>query len=164
MAVDVRAPLAAFRSERFFRVDGKLVHDRSALFGFYRTGDARWIQLHTNFPHHQAGILRFLGCDGTRASVASAVERWKAEDLEEVLVTAGCCAGMVGSTAEWQAHAQGRAVATLPLFEIVKVGDSPPEPCGRASRPRHTTPAMPTDGAGDRCSSRARTYPACRHS
>ena len=35
---------------------------------------------------------------------------------------------MVRSRAEWQAHPQGAEVATLPLLEIVKIGEAPPEP------------------------------------
>jgi hypothetical protein len=42
---------------------------------------------------------------------------------------------MVRSRAEWQAHAQGRAVASLPLFEIDKIGDAPPEPIREGPRP-----------------------------
>jgi hypothetical protein len=41
----------------------------------------------------------------------------------------------VRSRDEWLAHPQGRAVAALPLLEIVRIGDAPPEPLGRADRP-----------------------------
>ena len=29
--------------------------------GIYRTGDARYVRLHTNFPHHRDGMLKVLG-------------------------------------------------------------------------------------------------------
>src|SRR5262245_44150098 len=35
--VDVRAAIAAFRSERYLRVNGEAPHERDPLFGFYRT-------------------------------------------------------------------------------------------------------------------------------
>jgi crotonobetainyl-CoA:carnitine CoA-transferase CaiB-like acyl-CoA transferase len=136
VAVDVRAAVAAFRSERYLRVDGQPPPDvRGAIFGFYRTGDSRWIQLHGAMPHHRDGIVRLLGCDSTREAAAAAVEKWKAEELEDALAAAGMPAGMVRSRAQWQAHAQGRAVAALPLFEIVKIGEAPSEPSGDGARP-----------------------------
>lgn len=136
VAVDMRAAVAAFRSERYLRVDGHPPPDvRGAIFGFYRTGDGRWIQLHGAMPHHRDGIVRLLGCDGTREAAAAAVEKRKAEELEDALAAAGLPAAMVRSRAEWQAHAQGRAVAALPLFEIVKIGEAPPEPGGDGGRP-----------------------------
>jgi crotonobetainyl-CoA:carnitine CoA-transferase CaiB-like acyl-CoA transferase len=136
VAVDMRAAVAAFRSERFLRVDGHVPPDpRGGIFGFYRTGDGRWIQLHGALPHHREGIVKFLACGETREAAAAAVEKWSAEELEERLALAGLPAGMVRSRAEWQAHAQGRAVAALPLFEIVRIGDGRPEPGGDGARP-----------------------------
>src|SRR5262249_54837558 len=38
------------------------------------------------------------------------------------------------SRAEWHAHPQGAAVAGLPLLEIVKIGEAPPEPAGNGTR------------------------------
>ena len=136
VGVDMRAAVAAFRSERYLRVDGQLPPDvRGALFGFYRAGDGRWIQLHCAMPHHRDGIVGFLGCEGTRDALAAAVAKWSAGELEEALAATGLPVGMVRSRAEWQAHAQGRAVAAQPLFEIVRIGDAPPEPGGDGARP-----------------------------
>lgn len=42
---------------------------------------------------------------------------------------------MVRSMAEWAQHPQSAAVASLPLLEIDKIGDSPPEPLPEGSRP-----------------------------
>lgn len=136
VSVDIRAAAAAFRSERYLRVAAR---PPSALWdplaGFYRAGDGRFIQLHTNFPHHRDGVLRVLGCDGTREAVAAAIGGGRASALEDVLAAAGMCAGMVRRRDEWQGHPQGAAVAGLPLLEIVKLGASPPEPGGRGERP-----------------------------
>ena len=41
---------------------------------------------------------------------------------------------MVRSRAKWHAHPQGAAVAGLPLLEIVKIGEAPPEPAGNGPR------------------------------
>jgi len=42
---------------------------------------------------------------------------------------------MVRTRDEWRAHAQAQAVAGLPLLEIVRLGDAPPEPPGAGPRP-----------------------------
>ena len=85
-------------------------------------------------PHHHDGALKLLGCEGTRDAVAAAVGTWKAGDLENAFAAAGLPTGMVRSRDEWQAHPQGAEVATLPLLEVVKIGEAPPEPPGAGSR------------------------------
>src|SRR3989441_12138137 len=132
VAVDARAASAAFRSERYLRVDGRQPPGAwHPVSGFYRAGDGRWIQLHCNFPHHRDGVLRVLGCDGTREAVTAAVAGWKAAELEDTLAAAGLCAGMVRAPNEWQRDPQGQAVAELPLFEIVPIGGTPAGAAGR---------------------------------
>jgi len=42
---------------------------------------------------------------------------------------------MVRTIDEWKAHPQGKAVAALPLMEIIKIGDSKPEPLPKGDRP-----------------------------
>jgi crotonobetainyl-CoA:carnitine CoA-transferase CaiB-like acyl-CoA transferase len=136
VAVDLRAAVAAFRSERYLRVDGRVPADpRGAIFGFYRTRDHRWIQLHGALPHHRDGILSVLACEDSRPAAAAAVEKLAAEELEESLAARGLPAATVRSRAEWEAHPQGRAVAALPLLEIARIGDSGPEPAGDGARP-----------------------------
>ena len=128
VAVDLRAAVAAFRSERYLRAESQpSLHDRDPVFGFYEASDGRWIQIHSNLPHHRAGALKLLGCEGTREAVAAAVAKWTAGDLEDAFAAAGLPTGMVRSGAEWRAHPQGQAVASLPLFEIIKIGEAPPE-------------------------------------
>jgi crotonobetainyl-CoA:carnitine CoA-transferase CaiB-like acyl-CoA transferase len=136
VAVDARAAVAAFRSERYVHVDGGPPDDRrSPLFGFYPTADGRWVQIHANFPHHQAGHVKFLGCEETRESMAAAVARWRGQELEDGLNAAGLPAGLVRPRDEWLAHPHARAVAALPLLEIERIGDSSPEPFPAADRP-----------------------------
>jgi crotonobetainyl-CoA:carnitine CoA-transferase CaiB-like acyl-CoA transferase len=135
VAVDLRAAVAAFRSERYLRLETDPSLDRrDPVFGFYQAGDGRWIQIHSNLPHHRAGALKLLECEGTREAVAAAVAKWTAGDLESAFASAGLPTGMVRTRAEWQAHPQGRAVAALPLLEIVKIGEAPPEPAGAGPR------------------------------
>jgi crotonobetainyl-CoA:carnitine CoA-transferase CaiB-like acyl-CoA transferase len=136
VAVDIKAAAAAFGSERYLRVNGQKAADPwSPVSGFYRAADGRWLQLHCNFPHHRDGVLRVLGCGGTREEVAAAVAGWKGAALEDELAAAGLCAALVRPAGEWREHPQAQAVAGLPLFEISRIGDAAPEPCGDGSRP-----------------------------
>ncbi|MGV7207340.1 CoA transferase [Oxalobacteraceae bacterium A2-2] len=136
--IDQRHALAMFRSERYLRLDGAPPPEPwSPLSGYYQAGDGRWIQLHTNFPHHRDGVLRVLACGAERAEVAAAIARWNAADLDARLAAAGMCAAMIRTPEEWQATAQARAIATLPLFSVDSAGQAPPEPLrgGVADRP-----------------------------
>ena len=47
----------------------------------------------------------------------------------------GLVVAMMRSLPEWLAHPQGRAVAALPLFEIIKIGEAPAEPLPAGDRP-----------------------------
>jgi crotonobetainyl-CoA:carnitine CoA-transferase CaiB-like acyl-CoA transferase len=135
VSVDLRAAVAAFRSERYLRAESQPdLQRRDPIFGFYQAGDGRWIQIHSNLPHHREGALRLLGCEDTCEAAAAAVAKWAAGDLENAFAAAGLPTGMVRSRAEWHAHPQGLAVADLPLLEIVKIGESEPAPAGAGPR------------------------------
>jgi crotonobetainyl-CoA:carnitine CoA-transferase CaiB-like acyl-CoA transferase len=136
VAVDMRAAAVEFRSERYLHVDHKPhgeYHD--PINGLYRCGDGRWARLHTNLPHHLAGVLRLLGVPRDKAAVERALDNWRAEDLETAAAEAGLVVTACRSFAEWDAHPQGRAVAKLPLFTIERIGDAPPRPLPAAARP-----------------------------
>jgi crotonobetainyl-CoA:carnitine CoA-transferase CaiB-like acyl-CoA transferase len=136
VAVDVRAAAAIFRGERYLRIDGaKPPEPWGKLSGYYRAGDGRFIQLHCNFPHHEAGVVRALGCDATREAAGAAIAGWKAAELEDALAAAGMCAGMLRAPDEWRRHPQAAAVAALPLLEIERIGDAPPARPGSGTRP-----------------------------
>ena len=142
--VNQRHALAMFRSERYVQVNGAALPDPwSPIAGYYQAGDGRWIQLHTNFPHHRDGVLRVLGCEDDRAAVAAAIARWNAAELDARLAQEGMCAALVRSPQEWLATEQARAVAALPLFDIERIADAPPEMPGRAPA---GVPARPLSG------------------
>jgi crotonobetainyl-CoA:carnitine CoA-transferase CaiB-like acyl-CoA transferase len=136
VSIDMRHAGIEFRSERYLRVDGKPPHEhRDKTVGVYRTGDGRWIRLHTNLPHHRAGTLKLLGADYDRASVQRAIDGWEAFKLEDAAAAAGLVVTATRSFAEWDAHPQGGAVAGLPLFTIEKIGDAPAQPLPAGNRP-----------------------------
>ena len=129
VAVQMRRALASFRSERYLRIDdGPPPALRDPVMGFYETRDGRWIQLHTNFPHHLQGVLTVLGCENSPAAVAGAIREWDGATLDQTLADAGLCAALIRTPEEWAMLDQAQAIASLPLFEIERIGDAPVEP------------------------------------
>ena len=136
VAVDMRDAAIECRSERYLRVEGRPTPDLwDKIAGTYRCGDGRWVRLHTNFPHHRQGVLDLLGCAYDRDAVARALEDWRAEDLETAAAEAGLVVTAMRSFAEWDAHPQGRAVASLPVLSIERIGDAPAESLPASPRP-----------------------------
>lgn len=85
-----------------------------AIAGDYKVRDG-WIKLHTNAPHHRQAALTVLRCDPTREALRHAIAQRSAADWEADIVSAGGCAARLQSGAQWDAHLQGRAVASEPL-------------------------------------------------
>ncbi len=136
VSMDVRSAAMSMRSSRYVHIVGEETKPAwDALSGFYRTADDRWVQLHCNFAHHREGTVALLGCADTRESVAAAVATWQAARLEDAFVERGLCAAMVRTNAEWAAHPHAQVVGRLPLMEIIRIGDSDPEPLSPGDRP-----------------------------
>lgn len=135
--VDVRAAAATLRSYMYLRVEGSSVPRPPSITGFYPARDGRWFYLHGNFPGTSAreNALAILECDDNIESAAAGVLRWDAQALEDAFADRGCCGAMVRSAEEWALHAQGRVLQTLPVVEVIKIGNSPPEPLPAGDRP-----------------------------
>jgi crotonobetainyl-CoA:carnitine CoA-transferase CaiB-like acyl-CoA transferase len=136
VSVDLRQAVASLRSGHYLQVNGSNVRsERNAVMGMYPAKNGRWSYIHANFPNHRAAALKVLGVPEEREAVRQAVANWDAIELEEAIIAAGGAGGMVRSMAEWAQHPQAAAIASLPLLEILKIGDSPPEPLPEAERP-----------------------------
>ncbi|MBN4083144.1 CoA transferase [bacterium AH-315-B06] len=136
LCIDTGHATASLRSTEYLRLDGAKVNtERNSVMGMYPARGGRWSYLHCNFPHHRAAAMKVLNVPEERRAVAKAVTEWDALELEEAIIAAGGAGGMVRSAAEWAEHPQGRAVASLPLMEIVKIGESPPEALPDGERP-----------------------------
>src|SRR5229473_1121430 len=136
VTVDLRQATAALRSSHYIQLAGTGVSSaRNTIMGFYPTRDGRWSYLHCNFPNHRSAALGVLGVAEDRDAVARAVATWNAADLEEAIIAAKGAGGMARTQAEWARHPQGAAVAALPLMEIMRIGDSAPEPLPTGDRP-----------------------------
>ncbi len=136
VGVDVRQATASLRSGHYMKLgDGEVSAKRNSIMGVYPTKDGRWSYLHCNFPNHRAAALSVLGVAEDRDAVARAVATWNALDLEEAIIAARGAGGMVRTKAEWAQHPQSAAIGSLPLLEIIRIGDSPAEPLPAGNRP-----------------------------
>ena len=136
VSVDLRQATAALRSGTYLQLAGTDISSaRNPIMGFYPTRDGRWSYLHCNFPESSRGGPRVLGVAEDREAAARAVATWDAADLEEAIIAAKGAGGMARTQAEWARHPQGIAVAALPLMEIMRIGDSAPEPLPAGDRP-----------------------------
>lgn len=134
--VPVDAAAAAMRSARYLRPDPPVTAPRRlGGLGVYQTRDDRWVYFQRLFPHHRERISAVLGCPLDEESITAAVSTWDGQALEDAVVAAGACAALVRTPAEWAAHPQSAAVASLPLVSIERIGDAPPVPLPAGPRP-----------------------------
>ncbi|HSS10893.1 MAG TPA: CoA transferase, partial [Acidimicrobiales bacterium] len=136
VSVDRGHVSAAVRSERYFRRGTQSAGAGFApLSRFWRTADG-WVRTHANYPWHRAAMLRTLKTAEDPDAVAAALAGMSAEDVEEQVLAAGGVAIAVRPLPTWQAHPQGRALASEPLVGHQLIGDAPPR-----SRPAGALPA-----------------------
>src|SRR6267378_5787579 len=136
VAVDMRHAVVECRSERYLRVDGKPPPPAwDAIAGIYKTGDQRFVRLHTNFRHHRAAVCKVLGCKAEREQVQAALMQWDGEAFETAAYAAGGVVAMMRSHDEWSATPHAKALAELPLIAIEKIGEAAPKPWPKGDRP-----------------------------
>src|SRR5215212_5027213 len=136
IAVDMRHAVVECRSERYLRVDGKPPPPAwDVIAGVYKTGDQRFVRLHTNFPHHRAAVCKVLDCKPEREEVQAALMRWDGEAFETAAYATGGVVAMMRSYEEWSELAQAKAVAALPTISIEKIGEAAPKPWPGGDRP-----------------------------
>lgn len=136
LSVDMTHAAVECRSERYLRVDDKQPSSIwDAIAGVYRTGDGRFVRLHTNFPHHRDNVCKVLNCKPERDDVQRALMQWSGEAFETAAYDGGCVVSMMRSHDEWMATPQARALEKLPLLTIEKIGDAAPRSWPKGDRP-----------------------------
>jgi CoA-transferase family III len=145
LSIDVRHAAAGLRSSAYLqrpRADGvfrpvvnKNHEAMRAITQPWPTKDGRWVLPHFGLPNLQARMLKLLSCEPNPESVAKAVTKWNALELEAAIDEARVCGGMVRSNEEWLAHPHGQALAAKPIVEIIRIGASDPEPLPKEGRP-----------------------------
>ena len=107
---------------------GQLAAARTAAQGFHKTRDHRHVFLHPSFPESTKRLLRVLNCPDEPDAVKQTVAKWDGLDLENAVAAAGACAGLARTPEEWDCSEQGRILAGRPVVEVIKIGESEPEP------------------------------------
>ena len=134
--VEGRTAAAAMRGARYLKINGERPpEDPEKITGFYQLKDGRWMYLHCNFFNLRDINLKIAGAPPIKAEVEKAASKWDGLELENAIVEAGGCACLVRSEEEWLKLPQMHTVAKLPLLEIIKIGDAPPQPLPKGDRP-----------------------------
>ncbi len=104
---------------------------------YFRTKDGRLIYLmrHAVYYEHLSKLLAFLDCSPDSGSIAAAVAKWDAADLEDALAARKLMGTIVRTYEEWCATPQGRHLESRVPIEIERIGDGAPVPFTAASRP-----------------------------
>lgn len=111
---------------------GQLAASRTAANGFHKTRDGRYVFLHPSFPDSTLRLLKVLDCPDTEEAVKATMLKWDALDFENAVASAGACAGLARTPEEWDTSEQGRILTSRSVVEIVKIGESKPEPFANA--------------------------------
>jgi crotonobetainyl-CoA:carnitine CoA-transferase CaiB-like acyl-CoA transferase len=104
-------------------------------FDLYRTKDGRWFLPTGAYPRLLANMCTFLKCSPDKDSITKAVSQWDGEELDEAAADKELVFALIRTPEEWAAHPQGKLLAEKPVVEIVKIGDSDPEPFTPAAHP-----------------------------
>ena len=145
IAIDARAATAALCSNKYLQIQNENGgfdefidpnHEANrALTGIYQTKDGRWVLPHFGLDNLRERMLGLLQADADKQSIIKAVSKWDALDLESAMDEAQVCGGMVRTNNEWMAEAHGQILDAKPVVEIIKIGDSAPEPMPEGPRP-----------------------------
>ncbi|MBL4907376.1 MAG: CoA transferase [Sneathiella sp.] len=139
VSVDTRHAAAAINSHSYLQFrqpdgryqakdDSPLAQMAYDIIKAYPTKDGRWYLPHLGIKHLKERVLGILDCEMSMESVAAAVAKWDAEDLDNALAEANTCGGIIRSEEEWLNHPHGQALAAQAVVEIEKIGESDPEP------------------------------------
>lgn len=144
-SIDVRHAAASLKSSRYMQrpgADGTFVplvsKTHEAMLKItqpWPTRDGRWFLPHFGLPNLAERARAILDCEQEPDSVRIAVARRDALDLEAAFDEARGCGAMVRTRDEWLAHPHGQVLAAKPIVEIIKIGDSDPEPFPEGDRP-----------------------------
>lgn len=123
------APASEFRWETLNGYPADFA-DRTILsyFQFFPTKDGRHILAPNIYPALKSKMLAVLDCPDNPKALARAISRYTAQELEELGEANGIVFAQVRTVEEFVETDVFRYLASLPLIEIEKVGDSPPEP------------------------------------
>ena len=95
---------------------------------FYPTRDGRFVKIELFYPRLHDALFKVLKCAPTQRAVEAAIMKWDGEALELAIREEAGAIGMVRTAEEWLRHPVGARLASKPVVEIEKIGDSDPIP------------------------------------
>jgi hypothetical protein len=95
---------------------------------FYPTRDGRFVKIELFYPRLRDALFKVLKCAPTQRAVEAEIMKWDGEALELAIREECGAIGMVRSAAEWSRHPVGARLASKPVIEVEKIGDSDPIP------------------------------------
>lgn len=94
----------------------------------FETKDGRYFNITGAYPHLMDRALQTIKAAPGRENIVRAIRQIDALELEEEL-SANAGVGVIHrSSEEWQNHPEGIHLAQVPVIEIIKIGESDPEP------------------------------------
>jgi crotonobetainyl-CoA:carnitine CoA-transferase CaiB-like acyl-CoA transferase len=103
--------------------------------GIYETKDKRHVFINGGFPGLRRGILKILNCPDNRESIALALSKWNAKDIEREAQEKGYCCVMCRTSDEWLENEHGKALfdvlsndGFINPVTIEKICDTEPQP------------------------------------
>ena len=137
LSIDIRHAAASLNSMSWLALENMpRTHRNQSMTRIFRCGDGRFFHLHQSFNDAPV-VAKQLGIDEEAdvATIAKAMSRQNAFELEEALIEQGVTGAAVRSSEEWIGHPQGKDLINRPAVEITRIGDSPVEGHRTGSRP-----------------------------
>jgi crotonobetainyl-CoA:carnitine CoA-transferase CaiB-like acyl-CoA transferase len=94
----------------------------------FPTKDGRLVTITGVYPHLFDRALKLLKAPPERQAIAKAIRQWDSAELDDAMGKARVIGAIHRTSKEWLQHPQGKYLSTVPLIEIVKIGDSEPIP------------------------------------
>jgi crotonobetainyl-CoA:carnitine CoA-transferase CaiB-like acyl-CoA transferase len=138
LLVDVQHAAASLNSYQFLSVAHEPPPPRipPSVTAIYACRDGRFVHLHGSFTGGPATLAELgLQPDADMDQIAAAMSGRDAWELEDRLAAQGLCGAVVRTNAEWREHPQGQWLAARPVVELVKIGETAPEPLPDGPRP-----------------------------
>jgi hypothetical protein len=101
----------------------------------FETKDGRWVYPSAVYPAQQFAWTNFFDCGANHHSVAAAIRKWDALELENAANAAGHTLCIARTADEWAKHPQGQYLAKEPVIAVRKIAEGDPQPFGPADRP-----------------------------
>lgn len=103
---------------------------------FYPTRDGHFVKIELFYPRLTDAIYTVLKCEPTQRAIETEIMKWDGAALEQAVREESGAIGVVRSYDDWFAHPVGHRLARKPVVEPIKIGESDPVRCRRASASR----------------------------